>query len=165
MLSNYDLLRNVQLNEVTIKEEQPQTKEGLLNTTDDPFSIKNYVEISVNVAPQTIALTNNCTSIVLPLNDLQVYSIKNALDKRIDVRPTIHDTLKALMAYYNITLELVKITEIKNDVYLSELIFAKDNKILNIDSKPSDSIALALRTGNKIYLKKEVLDRMGKNTC
>ncbi|HLC85974.1 MAG TPA: bifunctional nuclease domain-containing protein [Candidatus Nanoarchaeia archaeon] len=165
MITNYNLLRNVELNPVAIKDEPESIPIMLLNSTVDPYSLKDYIEIKVDVAPQTIILTQNCTSIILPLNDLQVHSIKNGLLKRIEVRPTSHDTMKAVMEHYNITLEVVKITELKDGVYLSNLVMRKGNEILNLDSKPSDSIALALRTGNKIWLKKEILDREGRPSC
>ena len=162
--NNYRVIKSIEEgNKVNDREEYKQ--ELILNTTTDPYSLDGYVPIEVNVAPQTVILSYNCTSLSLPLDDLQVFSIKNGLLKRIEIRPTVHDSFKALMDNYNITLQLVKITEIKDDVYLSSLVFRSGNKILNIDSKPSDSIAISLRTRNKIYMKKEIFDKQGKNSC
>ena len=164
MGNTYNMLR-----ELNIKDIEQNTKIeqsiGVLGEINDPYSLDGYTEIKVDVAPQTIILSSNCSSMALPLNDLQVYSIKNALQKKIEVRPTTHDTFKALIENYNITLELVKITEMKDDVYLSEMIFKSGNKVLNLDAKPSDAIAIALRTGNKIYMKKSILEKTGKYSC
>ena len=162
MGSTYKLLKTVNVNE---EEYEMPNKIGILNNNIDPYSLDGYVEIKVDVAPQTIVLSYNCSALVLPLNDMQVYSIRNALQKKIEIRPTTHDSMRALIDHYNITLQLVKITEMKDEVYLSNMIFKNGNKVLNLDAKPSDSIALALRTGNKIYMKKTILEREGKYSC
>ena len=164
MGNTYNMLKDINISNTEDDTKIEQTI-GILGDIDNPYLLEGYTEIKVDVAPQTIILSSNCSSMALPLNDLQVYSIKNALQKKIEVRPTTHDTFKALIENYNITLELVKITEMKDDVYLSEMIFKSGNKVLNLDAKPSDAIAIALRTGNKIYMKKSILEKSGKYSC
>ena len=164
MGNTYKILNELNTKE-NVTENEFENNIGVLGDIDDPYSLKGYTEIKVDVAPQTIILSANCSTMSLPLNDLQVYSIKNALQKKIEVRPTTHDTFKALIDNYNITLELVKITEMKDDVYLSDMIFRNGDKVLNLDAKPSDAIAIALRTVNKIYMKKSILEKSGKYSC
>jgi len=51
------------------------------------------------------------------------------------------------------------------DVYLSNAIFRSDNNVLELDMRPSDAIALALRTGTPIYLNMTLLREVGVNIC
>ena len=44
-------------------------------------------------------------------------------------------------------------------------ILKQDNKLLELDARPSDSIALALRTGNTLYMRSNILEANGEQIC
>ena len=45
------------------------------------------------------------------------------------------------------------------------MILSKDNKVLRLDMKPSDGIAVAVRTDSPIYINATMLDEIGQNIC
>jgi bifunctional DNase/RNase len=51
----------------------------------------------------------------------------------------------------------VNVTSIRNDTFFAEIIIEADNRIISIDARPSDSVALALRTNSPIYVAEEVM--------
>ncbi len=73
-------------------------------------------------------------------------------------RPMTHDLFKDVLDAAGITLEQVRITEVRDNTYYAELVLSGG---LEVSSRPSDSIALALRTGSPIYASEPLLDEAG----
>ena len=73
-------------------------------------------------------------------------------------RPLTHDLLKDVLAATGDELTEVRITDVKDGVYVATLVLASGAEV---SARPSDSIALALRTGSRILCAEEVLDDCG----
>jgi bifunctional DNase/RNase len=74
-------------------------------------------------------------------------------------RPMTHDLLRNLMTEFGATVESAEITELRENTYFARIqVKTRDGKALEIDSRPSDAIALALRTKSPIYVSKKVLE-------
>lgn len=73
-------------------------------------------------------------------------------------RPLTHDLFRDVLEALDVRLEKVHITEMRESTYYAELIFDGGVKV---SSRPSDSIALALRTGSPIYAAEPLLDDVG----
>jgi len=70
-------------------------------------------------------------------------------------RPLTHDLLRDVLSGLGRALTRVDITDLRDGVFFAELIF--DNGV-SVSSRPSDAIALALRTGSPIFAADHVLD-------
>lgn len=84
-------------------------------------------------------------------------AIKFALEGILPARPMTHDLLKSMMEHLGLRAQKVIITEIKNNTYYALIYVESGGSLLSIDSRPSDAIALALRTHVPIYTTDEVL--------
>lgn len=84
-------------------------------------------------------------------------AIKLALEGILPTRPMTHDLLKSMMEHLGLRVQKVIITEIKNNTYYALIYVESGGSLLSIDSRPSDAIALALRTHVPIYTTDEVL--------
>ena len=73
-------------------------------------------------------------------------------------RPLTHDLLKTILEETDNELAEVRITEMQGGVFYAVLVFASG---LEISARPSDSIALALRTGTRIVCAEDVLEEAG----
>jgi len=73
-------------------------------------------------------------------------------------RPLTHDLLKSVLIELNQRLKRVVIDDLRDNTYYASLIIADEDggEEIEIDSRPSDSIALALRTGSPIYVKEDI---------
>ena len=73
-------------------------------------------------------------------------------------RPLTHDLMKDILAATDNPLSQVRITEVNDGVFFATLVFASG---VEVSARPSDSIALALRTGTSIFCADDVLDEAG----
>lgn len=73
-------------------------------------------------------------------------------------RPMTHDLLKNMLAEMGCSVESIEITELKENTYYALVYLNVAGREFVIDSRPSDAIALALRTKSPIYVAKAVLE-------
>jgi bifunctional DNase/RNase len=73
-------------------------------------------------------------------------------------RPMTHDLLRNILGEVGCAVESIEITELKENTYYAMVRLRVAGRELNIDSRPSDAIALALRTKSPIYVAKAVLE-------
>ena len=77
-------------------------------------------------------------------------------------RPMSHDLLKQIFHSLDARLLRVEVTELKNEVFYGNLVVETTNgHIVNVDTRPSDAIALAVRTNVPIMVSKQVIDEAG----
>lgn len=74
-------------------------------------------------------------------------------------RPMTHDLLKTMIDQFNLNLSEVYINELKDGTFYAKLIFEDFNS--EIDVRPSDAIAIAVRCNSPIYVNSDVLDETG----
>ncbi|WP_222194881.1 bifunctional nuclease family protein [Modestobacter italicus] len=73
-------------------------------------------------------------------------------------RPMTHDLLREVVTALGASLEAVHITEMRDGIYLAELLFGDER---TVSARPSDAVALAVRTGAPIYGAESLLDEVG----
>jgi bifunctional DNase/RNase len=78
-------------------------------------------------------------------------------------RPMTHDLLKEVLVGLGGELRRVTITELRENTYLAELLVFRGGQIFEVDARPSDSIALALRTAAPIFVNDDLLERNGQD--
>ena len=72
-------------------------------------------------------------------------------------RPLTHDLCKSLIVGLGGTLRRVQITKVEKSTYFAELHVERDEQIVQIDARPSDSIAIALRLSAPIFAQESLL--------
>ncbi|MBK5216311.1 MAG: bifunctional nuclease family protein [Propionibacteriales bacterium] len=73
-------------------------------------------------------------------------------------RPMTHELMKSIVEALGDDLQEVHITDVRDNVFFAHLVFASG---LEVEARPSDSLALALRTGARILCAEDVLDEAG----
>jgi bifunctional DNase/RNase len=89
-------------------------------------------------------------SIMLRLNNVSV------------PRPLTHDLLKNLLDYLECRLARIEICDLKEGVFYARLILMVDDRELEVDARPSDAIALALRVDAPLLVDERVMDEAGR---
>lgn len=76
-------------------------------------------------------------------------------------RPQTHDLLSNLISELGGTVASVVVNDLKDDTFFAQIRIEHDGQTIEIDSRPSDAIALAVRSEVPIYVADEVLERAG----
>ncbi len=74
-------------------------------------------------------------------------------------RPLTHDLLRTIIYSLNATIAHIVVNELNNDTFFAKIILNTDGRRLEVDSRPSDAIALAVRTKVPIFVEDGVLDK------
>lgn len=72
-------------------------------------------------------------------------------------RPLTHDLLKTVIEGLNARVPRIAIVDLRDKTYYAKVFLERDAEVLTIDARPSDCIALALRTGSPIFVREELL--------
>ncbi|RLJ01792.1 MAG: hypothetical protein DRP11_03870 [Candidatus Aenigmatarchaeota archaeon] len=131
-----------------------------------PFNPEDYVKVDrIEVHGNILVVGSGCKGLVATVSFERADSIQKGLDKTLDFRPNTHDIFADLIQFFNITYEAVLIEKVENSAYYSDMILKQGNKVLKLDSRPSDAIAIALRTDTPIYIRKSLLEEEGIDIC
>jgi len=127
---------------------------------------EGFVEASViKVVGSDIIIGDNCTAIIATTSPERAYSIQLGIEDKIEERPNTHDSFAEVLKSFNITLESVKLTNFDGRYYYANMVLRAKDKVLKLDIKPSDAIAVAVRLKAPIYVNATLLQEIGKNIC
>lgn len=76
-------------------------------------------------------------------------------------RPLSHDLLRSVVEALGARINSIVVTELKNDVFYAKIIMAVDGHEVEVDSRPSDALALAVRVDAPIFVHESVLEKAG----
>ena len=128
--------------------------------------------VEVTIDSVRVSLTNQQRIVVLKEVNFERYlpiwigpyeaeSITIALQEIEVARPQTHDLLKNLIISMNARLKRVEISELKDDVFYGNLVVDQDGNEINVDTRPSDALALAVRSRVPIFVSKDVMESAG----
>ncbi len=89
---------------------------------------------------------------------VEATAIAFAQQGTVSLRPLTHDLFKDVLEVLNVQLRTVNITALRDGIFYADLVFSNGAEV---SARPSDSIALALRTGAAIFATDEILDEAG----
>jgi bifunctional DNase/RNase len=102
---------------------------------------------------------NRLLPIVIGLNE--AVAIRMHMNGFLPPRPLTHDLIKCLMGILEAGLEKVVIDKIVDNTFHAKLhVMTKHDERKIVDARPSDSVALAVRTKSPIYVEEEVLNNL-----
>ncbi len=78
-------------------------------------------------------------------------------------RPMTHDLLDSIIDNLGATVDKIIVSELKEDTFYAKIIVNYDSRTFEIDARPSDAIALAVRSGASIFAEESVLEKAGVN--
>jgi len=89
---------------------------------------------------------------------VEATAIAFAQQGMVSLRPLTHDLFRDVLEVLNVQLRTVNITALRDGIFYADLVFSNGTEV---SARPSDSIALALRTGAQIFASEEILDEVG----
>ncbi len=102
---------------------------------------------------------DNKINLPIWIGPLEAASMATELEGIKPQRPMTHDLIRNLLGDLGATVDAIEVTELRENTYFARILLkARDGRDLEIDSRPSDAISLALRTKSPIYVAKKVLE-------
>ena len=92
------------------------------------------------------------------IGPMEATAIAFAQQGMVPARPLTHDLMRDILQALNVELKQVNITALRDGIFYADLVFSNGAEV---SARPSDSIALALRTGATIFASDEILDEAG----
>lgn len=128
--------------------------------------------IEVVIDSVRVSLTNQQRIVVLRevnserylsiwIGPFEAEAITIALQDVEVARPQTHDLLKNALTALNARLVRVEVVALKEDVYYGNLVVEANDRSIQIDCRPSDALALAVRTHVPILIAREVMETAG----
>ena len=124
-----------------------------------PVSIDS-IRVSL-VSPHRIVVLKDTDERYLPIwiGPFEADAISIALQGNQVARPLTHDLLKTVIREAGGTLSHIAVTELRDDTFYAQIVMQMNNKRVELDSRPSDAIALAVRLQIPIYVAEDVMDK------
>ena len=101
---------------------------------------------------------------VLPIwvGYMEASSIAMELEKTPRARPITHDLMKNIFDQMNFKLSKIEVTDLKDNTFYASIYLQNNGKEHVLDSRPSDAIAIAIRTGAPIFVSEKVIENAQK---
>ena len=121
------------------------------------------VRVSLTNQQRIVVLreTNNERYLPIWIGPYEAEAITIALQEIEVARPQTHDLLKNVLTTLNARLLRIEVVSLRDDVFYGNLVVEVDGRIVYIDSRPSDALAIAARARAPILVAKEVMDSAG----
>jgi hypothetical protein len=100
---------------------------------------------------------------ILPIwiGQFEASAIAFALEGVEVERPLTHDLIKLILDGIGASVEKIVINDLRNNTFYARIILKVNHSLISIDARPSDSIALALRTKAPIFVAEDILTQSG----
>ena len=129
------------------------------------------IELEIVALSHSITQSNSYAVILGEVNGLrrlpiviggfEAQAIAVALENMHPSRPLTHDLMKNFMTAFNLQLQEVYICDLQEGIFYSKLVCYNSNDTIEIDSRTSDALALAVRFGCPVYVYEHILDQAG----
>ncbi|HVM88523.1 MAG TPA: bifunctional nuclease domain-containing protein [Puia sp.] len=104
---------------------------------------------------------NGLRRLPIVIGGFEAQAIAVALEKMHPSRPLTHDLMKNFMNAFNIDLQEIIICDLQEGIFYSKLVCFSEHDTVEIDSRTSDALALAVRFGCPIYTYEHILESAG----
>ena len=130
------------------------------------FKIKALMMDPLTNSP-IVVLQETSSDKILPIwvGIFEANAIALQIEKVDTPRPLTHDLIKGLLNHLDVTVTKIVVTELKDNTFYAVIFLKAGGKVITVDSRPSDAIALALRTDSPIFVTDEVLSKSSSTTA
>lgn len=107
-----------------------------------------------------VILKNRSGEKILPIwvGYMEASSIAMELEKTPRSRPITHDLLRNILDSVNCSLTKIEVTDLKDNTFYAVIYLVSNEQEIVLDSRPSDAIAIAIRTGAPIFVNEKVIE-------
>jgi bifunctional DNase/RNase len=94
------------------------------------------------------------------IGQTEAFEIHRKVNQQKTLRPMTHDLLSSVIEQLDATLKQIVVTRLESNTFFAKLVLARDGREIEIDSRPSDAIALAVRFDAPIFVEEDVIAKV-----
>ena len=127
-----------------------------------PVTVRGVYFVSTITGPQAVVFLSDNGDRMVPIyiGPAEAISIDTALRKETTPRPMTHDLIKTIMDSCGISIHKIVIDDLDEQVFYARLLLREGERDIEIDARPSDCIALAVRSSADIVIEQSILDKV-----
>jgi len=127
-----------------------------------PVKVRGVYFVSTITGPQAVVFiaADNDKMVPIYIGLAEAISIDIALRNETTPRPMTHDLMKSIMDNFSIKIDKIIIDDLDEQVFYARLMLKDTGRDIEIDARPSDCIALAVRTNANIFIDPEILEKV-----
>lgn len=121
------------------------------------------VQLEPNSNHPLVWLKDKDQKVFLPIaiGNFEAVAISLVLHDEPPPRPIAYDLLCAIMDGFDVRVEQVLVSALKDETFFAEITLVRDGESIVIDSRPSDALALALRVDAPVFVADQVIEEAG----
>ncbi|KPJ62881.1 hypothetical protein AMK68_04385 [candidate division KD3-62 bacterium DG_56] len=129
-----------------------------MGNTERPVQVVGVYEVQEGGQNALVLLRDDVKrSFPISIGPCEAFAILSVFSDQQPPRPLTHDLMSSLLERADARLERIVIDDLANDIFYARLTLVADGETVTVDARPSDAIALALRTGAPIYATEAVI--------
>ena len=136
-----------------------------MNGTISQVTIKGVYLLEKNSGPVPLVLLEDETKRIMPIyiGLSEAISINSAFNHEVPPRPMTHDLFISLLERTCSQIDDILIDELNDGIYYARLCVSMDGRQFEIDARPSDCIAIALRCSSPIHVRDSIISEAAIN--
>ena len=129
------------------------------------FKIKGLMMDPITNSP-IVVLQDTTSDTLLPIwvGIFEANAIALQIEKIDTPRPMTHDLIKCVLNQLEAEVKKIVVTELKDNTFYALIFLTIDGKTVTVDSRPSDAIAVALRTDSPIFVTDDVISKSASSS-
>ena len=146
----------------SVREPEPVAERNILG---DPYDLDEYTAVDIQLFGDGVLFKHDCQGIWIAMPYEKTFSIRRGEVGTYDIRPTQHDLMYDILTSYAINMTYARLERMQHDFFYATVLLEKDDKILQLDTRPSDALALATRLKAPVYVSTALLRQQGRDIC
>lgn len=134
---------------------KPEEEEGMIHMKVTGLTIDPFTNMPI------IILKDFQEKMALPIwiGLIEASAIATEIEKIQLARPMTHDLMKNILKEIDVKVTRVEVNDLADNTFYARIYLQKDSKEILMDARPSDAIALALRTAAPIFVDRQVMEK------
>jgi bifunctional DNase/RNase len=93
---------------------------------------------------------------------VEIFAIDRRLKGIVPPRPMTHDLLDSVITHLGAKVERIVVNDLRNHTFYARIVLSLNGKIIEVDSRPSDAIALGAATSAPIFVAEQVFEKINE---
>ncbi|EFO81102.1 protein of unknown function DUF151 [Oscillochloris trichoides DG-6] len=125
--------------------------------------VVDSIRVSLLTQNRVVVLRETDSTRYLPIwiGPFEAEAIAMAIQGHEPVRPLTHDLLKSLIGDLGGQISHIFVNDIRDSTFYARIVIEQDGRTIEVDARPSDAVALAVRTEAPIYVENHVIEQAG----